>query len=89
MARGRRAQQPEGADGQNAVEGIQTAEIVTVDDSISAVLLAAIQAEAPGPRRGALEALHTAVAEVKHRARGLDEHLSADFRDLLDRIHAL
>ena len=59
------------------------------DERLTILLVAAIYTEPPGPRRSALEAIHTAVHELKHRAASVQEHLSADFDHLLERIRAL
>ncbi len=93
MARARRGQPaPQAEQDQQAeqLEGVQVEEASdTSDEQLTVLLVAAIRAEPPAPRRGALEALHTALHELKHRAASVDSHLRADFDHLLERIRAL
>ncbi len=93
MARARRGQSaPQADQDQQAkqLEGVEAEETVDASgDQLTVLLVAAIRAESPGPRRGALEALHTALHELKHRAASVDSHLRADYDHLLERIRAL
>lgn len=59
------------------------------ESSISADLADLIAQESPGQRRAALEAILTALQEVKHRAASSAAHLGDDHADLLERIRAL
>ena len=93
MARARRGQSaPQADQDQQAkqLEGVEAEETVDASgDQLTVLLVAAIRAESPGPCRGALEALHTALHELKHRAASVDSHLRADYDHLLERIRAL
>ena len=57
--------------------------------SISEELADLIAQESPGQRRAALEAILTALQDVKHRAVSGAAHLGDDHADLLERIRAL
>ena len=93
MARARRGQSAPQADQDQQpeqLEGVEAEETVDASaEQLTVLLVAAICAEPPGPRRGALEALHTALHELKHRAASVDSHLRADFDHLLERIRSL
>lgn len=66
----------------------ENAEIAS-DQSLSEMLAAALSDVPIGPAHGALSAISTALNELKARAATVDEHLSAQYAPLLERIQSL
>lgn len=66
-----------------------TEEVTSTHASLSAALAEFIAKIEVGPVHGALAAIESALNDLKRRAESVEEHLAADFSELIERIKAL
>lgn len=70
-------------------EDAATEEVAAAPASLSAALADSVAKVEAGPVHGALAAIESALNDLKRRAESVEEHLAADFSELIERIKAL